>query len=130
MLSSDHCLLTLLAAENATMLQAGACSSSPQASASGSEQLWVDKYSPKSFLELLSNEQINREVICWLKSWDRCVFGRQAAPRQSDRKGKVKAPPMPEHRILLLGGAPGAAASGISERLAYFHALRAARVCD
>ena len=120
----------LLEAENATTLQASACRSSPQASAVGGEQLWVDKYSPKSFLELLSNEQINREVICWLKSWDRCVFGRQAAPRQGDRKGKVKAPPMPEHRILLLGGAPGAVASGNSERPANCHAFSAAHVSD
>ena len=26
------------------------------------EQLWVDKYAPKSFTELLSDEQTNREV--------------------------------------------------------------------
>lgn len=27
-----------------------------------SEQLWVDKYAPSSFTELLSDEQTNREV--------------------------------------------------------------------
>ena len=27
------------------------------------EQLWVDKYSPNSFTELLSDEQTNREVL-------------------------------------------------------------------
>lgn len=26
------------------------------------ERLWVDKYSPNSFMELLSDEQTNREV--------------------------------------------------------------------
>jgi hypothetical protein len=26
------------------------------------EQLWVEKYSPKSFTDLLSDEQINRQV--------------------------------------------------------------------
>ncbi|KAJ6838515.1 chromosome transmission fidelity protein 18-like protein [Iris pallida] len=39
------------------------------------EQLWVDKYSPNSFTELLSDEQTNREVLLWLKQWDSCVFG-------------------------------------------------------
>ncbi|GLJ40597.1 hypothetical protein SUGI_0838040 [Cryptomeria japonica] len=39
------------------------------------EQLWVDKYAPKSFTELLSDEQTNREVLRWLKQWDHCVFG-------------------------------------------------------
>ena len=28
-----------------------------------SNQLWVDKYAPKSFVNLLSSEQINREVL-------------------------------------------------------------------
>lgn len=28
------------------------------------EQLWVEKYAPKSFTELLSDEQTNREVCC------------------------------------------------------------------
>ncbi|MQL77015.1 hypothetical protein Taro_009412 [Colocasia esculenta] len=39
------------------------------------EQLWVEKYAPKSFTELLSDEQTNREVLLWLKQWDSCVFG-------------------------------------------------------
>ncbi|WJZ89353.1 hypothetical protein VitviT2T_008576 [Vitis vinifera] len=41
------------------------------------EQLWVDKYSPSSFTELLSDEQTNREVLLWLKQWDSCVFGSE-----------------------------------------------------
>ncbi|XP_047324218.1 chromosome transmission fidelity protein 18 homolog [Impatiens glandulifera] len=39
------------------------------------ESLWVDKYSPSSFMELLSDEHTNREVLMWLKHWDSCVFG-------------------------------------------------------
>ncbi|GAB2221775.1 hypothetical protein Drorol1_Dr00012963 [Drosera rotundifolia] len=41
------------------------------------EQLWVDKYAPKSFTELLSDEHTNREVLLWLKQWDSSVFGCQ-----------------------------------------------------
>ncbi|KAM2991742.1 hypothetical protein FF2_044061 [Malus domestica] len=41
------------------------------------EQLWVDKYAPNSFIELLSDEQTNREVLLWLKQWDPCVFGSE-----------------------------------------------------
>ncbi|XP_043720453.1 chromosome transmission fidelity protein 18 homolog [Telopea speciosissima] len=41
------------------------------------EQLWVDKYAPNSFTELLSVEQTNREVLLWLKQWDSCVFGSE-----------------------------------------------------
>lgn len=39
------------------------------------EELWVNKYAPKSFTELLSDEQTNREVLSWLKQWDAAVFG-------------------------------------------------------
>ncbi|CAN1790029.1 Chromosome transmission fidelity protein 18 homolog [Linum perenne] len=42
-----------------------------------SEKLWVDKYAPKSFTELLSDEQTNREVLLWLKQWDSSVFGSE-----------------------------------------------------
>ena len=38
------------------------------------KSLWVDKYSPKSFSQLLSPEKINREVLKALKSWDNYVF--------------------------------------------------------
>ncbi|XP_050375424.1 uncharacterized protein LOC126792944 [Argentina anserina] len=41
------------------------------------ERLWVDKYAPNSFTELLSDEQTNREVLLWLKQWDSCVFGSE-----------------------------------------------------
>ncbi|KAK7279105.1 hypothetical protein RJT34_24149 [Clitoria ternatea] len=41
------------------------------------EKLWVDKYAPKSFTELLSDEQTNREVLLWLKQWDSIVFGSE-----------------------------------------------------
>uniref|UniRef100_K4A5L2 AAA+ ATPase domain-containing protein n=1 Tax=Setaria italica TaxID=4555 RepID=K4A5L2_SETIT len=39
------------------------------------EKLWVEKYAPNSFTELLSDEHTNREVLLWLKQWDSCVFG-------------------------------------------------------
>lgn len=39
--------------------------------------LWVEKYSPKNFNELLSDEKINREVLIWLKTWSLKVFGHE-----------------------------------------------------
>ncbi|KAL4857961.1 Chromosome transmission fidelity protein 18 [Chlorella vulgaris] len=45
--------------------------------------LWVDKYAPAGYIDLLSDEQINREVVRWLKGWDSCVFGTAAAPQQA-----------------------------------------------
>ena len=69
------------------------------------QALWVDKYSPQSFFELLSDEQVNREVIKWVKSWDACVHKKSAV-----QSGPMSAqPPLgPEQRLLLLSGPPGA----------------------
>ena len=71
------------------------------------EKLWVDKYRPRAFFDLLSDEQINREVLRWLKSWDKLVFNydpRQARAR-NQKPGKNNG--VPEHRILLISGPPG-----------------------
>lgn len=45
------------------------------APATGDSKLWVDKYAPTSFMQLLSSEQLNREVLRWIKRWDVAVFG-------------------------------------------------------
>ncbi len=38
--------------------------------------LWVDKYRPKKYLDLLSDESTNRNLLKWLKMWDKVVFQR------------------------------------------------------
>ncbi|XP_047096259.1 chromosome transmission fidelity protein 18 homolog [Lolium rigidum] len=48
------------------------------------EQLWVEKYAPHSFTELLSDEHTNREVLLWLKQWDSCVFGSHIRATSDD----------------------------------------------
>jgi hypothetical protein len=52
-------------------------------------QMWVDKYKPSKFLELLSNEQSNRTVLQWLKSWDDTVFGAKNGKKPSGPTSKV-----------------------------------------
>lgn len=39
--------------------------------------LWVEKYRPKSYLDLLSEENVNRTLLHWLKLWDKAVFNRE-----------------------------------------------------
>ncbi|RMX48371.1 hypothetical protein pdam_00016308 [Pocillopora damicornis] len=48
--------------------------------------LWVEKYTPRFFTELLSDDAINRTLLKWLKLWDKTVFGKG-----QDKKVKVKA---------------------------------------
>lgn len=42
--------------------------------------LWVDKYAPRSFTQLLSPEKINREVLKAVKKWDQFVFKHDHGP--------------------------------------------------
>ena len=78
-------------------------------------------------MDLLSDEQINRDVVRWLKSWDPLVFGRAAPPEPAVQRGgfsrggkyggSTSAPPAiaprtdelnrPEHKVILLAGSPG-----------------------
>ena len=58
------------------------------ASAAGeSQRLLASKYAPRRFLELLSDERTNRDVVRWLKLWDHFVFGAPIGPTAKGRRG-------------------------------------------
>ncbi len=84
------------------------------AEAMAKSSLWVEKYAPKSFLDLLSDEQINRDVVKWLKTWDTCVFGAKednaaaAAAKKATAKKQF-------HNKYNGGGGAGAAAAMLAE---------------
>ncbi|CAL8330878.1 unnamed protein product [Lota lota] len=50
-------------------------------------RLWVDRFSPHHYTELLSDDFTNRCLLKWLKLWDTVVFGRErkVRPPQADR---------------------------------------------
>lgn len=43
-----------------------------------SNELWTSKYTPKSFIELLSEDAQNKIVLAWLKLWDPFIFNKKA----------------------------------------------------
>ncbi|KAI1316192.1 hypothetical protein EDD11_010364 [Mortierella claussenii] len=85
------------------------------------ERLWVDKYRPKIYTDLMGDERVNREVLSWIKEWDQCVFGRKYKKFTSEYKQQRqqqqqqhfkdfrKPDPLgrPERKILMLTGPPG-----------------------
>eukprot|EP00741_Cyanophora_paradoxa_P008476 tig00001333_g8201.t1 len=80
-----------------------AAEGSGEAGPSGrSEGLWVQKYAPRCFADLLSDEATNRAVLQWLKAWDHVVFGK---PRPAPQ-------PLPERRPAGKRGAPGPSDKG------------------
>ncbi|KAJ3195461.1 hypothetical protein HK101_012028 [Irineochytrium annulatum] len=58
------------------------------------DQLWVDKYAPRMYIDLVGEERINRDVLNWVKHWDFCVFRKpiklQAAGSSSSNGWKTK----------------------------------------
>ncbi|XP_034044830.1 chromosome transmission fidelity protein 18 homolog [Thalassophryne amazonica] len=44
-------------------------------------RLWVDRFSPQHYTELLSDDFTNRCLLKWLKLWDTIVFGRERKAR-------------------------------------------------
>lgn len=64
------------------------------------EELWVNKYAPNSFTELLSDEHTNREVLLWLKQWDSIVFGSQIRATTEDVFSALRQHSSSQHQKL------------------------------
>ncbi|XP_068445320.1 chromosome transmission fidelity protein 18 homolog [Clinocottus analis] len=60
----------------------------PQDAEGRTSRLWVDRFSPRHYTELLSDDFTNRCLLKWLKLWDTVVFGRErkSRPVRSDRQ--------------------------------------------
>ncbi|XP_076063248.1 chromosome transmission fidelity protein 18 homolog isoform X2 [Oratosquilla oratoria] len=53
---------------------------------SPTEALWVERFKPKHYLDLLSDESTNRTVLQWIKMWDKIVFGIVKKVKKKDEK--------------------------------------------
>jgi chromosome transmission fidelity protein 18 len=72
-----------------------------EASHASNAVLWLDKYRPQSFLDLLSDERTNREVLTWIKSWDRFVF-----PKKKRANGALPISPAKPNAFGGVGSSP------------------------
>ncbi|KAF5386678.1 hypothetical protein D9615_001593 [Tricholomella constricta] len=75
------------------------------------DTLWVDRYRPRKFTELMGNERVARETMAWVKQWDWCVFGSKKGrkrPRDGDDNfNETDEYHRPRERLLLISGPPG-----------------------
>lgn len=93
---------------------------------STSTSLWVEKYRPLRFIELLSDDGVNRTLLQWLKLWDCVVFGRPEKMRlhqekhvtansrnnfvkryMPEVKEELDEHKRPQQKVVLLYGPPG-----------------------
>ncbi|KAF8969722.1 P-loop containing nucleoside triphosphate hydrolase protein [Flammula alnicola] len=74
------------------------------------DMLWVDRYRPQKFTDLLGNEKVARDAMTWVKQWDFCVFGKargKKRSREGDENIDMDEFRRPREKILLLSGPPG-----------------------
>ena len=88
-------------------------------------ELWVEKFKPKCYTELLSDNGTNRTLLLWLKLWDKLVFNKERKVKkplteQEQEQAKWKTGAVlpdvmeewdsegrPQQRVALLHGPPG-----------------------
>ncbi|KAI9188265.1 Chromosome transmission fidelity protein 18 [Blastocladiella emersonii ATCC 22665] len=46
------------------------------------QDLWVDRYRPRTYLDLIGDEAVARAVLAWVRAWDPCVFGKKPPAQQ------------------------------------------------
>ena len=92
-------------------------------------QLWVDKYRPKHYVDLVGDERLHRDTLSWIKNWDFAVFRRDVKrpfhvwkPLHQKGEHEYTTPAdkyqRPEKRIMLLAGPPGLGKTTLAHVLA------------
>ena len=72
------------------------------------KQLWTEKYRPKRFTDLIGDERTHRDVLKWLRSWDKTVFpGNVKNKPKKIFEGRESASDSQQRKVLLLTGPPG-----------------------
>ena len=71
--------------------------------------LWIERYRPHRFSDLIGDDRVHREVMAWVKEWDYCVFGPSRARGKKRARDEENTDPYrrPNERILLISGPPG-----------------------
>lgn len=83
-------------------------------------KLWVEKWRPKGFLDLVGNERNNRRILRWLRQWSPVVFKEELPKLPKEPEENIDMDPLlrPQKRILLIHGPPGIGKTSVAHVLA------------
>ena len=73
----------------------------------GRTMMWTEKYRARKFTDLVGDERTHRDVLRWVKGWDRIVFPGVSRPKPKKRFQDGAMEDRPHRKILLLTGPPG-----------------------
>lgn len=88
--------------------------------------LWVEKWRPRRFIDLIGNEKNNRTILKWLRQWSSLIFNETLPSLKYDVKSvdslNLSDPqdPLqrPRKKILLIHGPPGVGKTSVSHIIA------------
>lgn len=93
------------------------------------DKLWVEKWRPKNFLDLVGNEKTNRRILGWLRQWSLAVFKEDLGPSPFQKIMMERNPQLlqeeqedlyhrPKRKILLIHGPPGIGKTSVAHVVA------------
>jgi chromosome transmission fidelity protein 18 len=85
-----HRLMDELALSASDPTKSAQCSSESLSASSSKAhgELWVDRYRPQQYTDLVGDDRVHREVMAWVKEWDHCVFGKSKGRRKTTEDGQ------------------------------------------
>ncbi|VDN18151.1 unnamed protein product [Gongylonema pulchrum] len=106
-------------------------SEQPSSSSFTDKELWVEKYAPHSYVDLISDENVNRTLLKWVRLWDECVFQRtvpEAIFRAGENEHQLllnnEKPRRPLHKVVLIAGPAGCGKTTLSCLVAEYAGYR------
>lgn len=137
----------IIAAQESEMLKCISTEDEGLSSVTDTCNLWVVKYKPTVYAELLSGESVNRTLLHWLKLWDKLVFNKEKKSRpkmkaneewkenryQKKPFGQILTDDLDEHgrpqfKMVLLCGPPGLGKTTLAHMVAKLAGYNAVEV--